>query len=40
MADSSIMCDGVINSYDEETNFNEKKQPIERKIFIFYKHVY
>ena len=40
MADSATMCDGVIESYDEETNFNEKKQPIEHKIFIFYKHVY
>ena len=40
MVDSAIMCDGVIESYDEETNFNEKKQPIEHKSFIFYKHVY
>ena len=61
MDDSALMCDGVIESYDEDadgeaksnnkaksydetktipTNFHEKKQPVERKIFIFYLHFY
>ena len=35
MDDSSIMCDEITESYDEEaktisTNFNEKKQPVKR----------
>ena len=25
MDDSAIMCDEVLESYDDETNFNEKK---------------
>ena len=38
MDDSAIMWDEVIESYDQETNFNEKKQPVKRKISIFYLH--
>ena len=38
---SAIICDEVIDSYDEEiktipTNFNEKKQPVNSKISLFY----
>ena len=40
MDDSPIMCDEIIKSYDDETNFNEKKQPVKRKISIFYLHFY
>ena len=44
MDDSTIICDKVIKSYEEEiktipTNFNEKKvtcKTVKRKIFIFY----
>ena len=32
------MCDEIIESHEEETNFNEKKQPAKRKISIFYLH--
>ena len=32
---SAITCDEVIESYDEETNFNEKKERVKCKIFIF-----
>ena len=40
MDDSVIICDEVIESYEEEiktipTNLNEKKQPLKRKISIF-----
>ena len=43
MDDSAITCDEIIESYNEETktiprNFNEKKQPVKRKISIFYLH--
>ena len=34
----AITCDEVIESYDEETNFNEKRQRVKCKIFIFYSH--
>ena len=45
MDDSAIMSDETIESYDKEaetipTNFNEKNQPVKRKIFIFYFHLY
>ena len=32
------MCDEIIESLVEETNFNEKKPPVKRKICIFYLH--
>ena len=32
MDDSAIMCDQIIESYQEETNFNEKKQPVKCKL--------
>ena len=43
MDDSPIICDEVIELFDEEiktisTNFNEKKLPVTRKIFIFHSH--
>ena len=45
MDDSAIICDEVIESYDEEiktitTNFNEKKATCKMKIYIFYLHLY
>ena len=40
MDDSPIMWDEIIESYEEETNFNEKKQHVKRKISIFYLHFY
>ena len=40
MDDSAIMCDGVIESYQEETNFNEKKQPVKGKVSVIYLHFY
>ena len=40
MDDSAIMCDAIIESYKEETNFNEKKQPVKHKISLFYMHFY
>ena len=33
MDDSMIMCDKVIKSYDEETNFNEKKTNCKTQNF-------
>ena len=38
--DSAITCDEIIESYDEETNFNGKKQPVKDKILMFYLHFY
>ena len=38
MDDSAIMYDEVIESYNKETNSNEKNQPVKRKISIFYLH--
>ena len=43
--DSAIMCDKVIGTYNEETktippSFNEKKQPVKHKVYIFYSHFY
>ena len=35
MDDSAITCDEIIESYNEERNFDEKKQPVNRKISIF-----
>ena len=40
MDDSAIMCDEIMESYEEETNFNEKKQPVKHKISIFHLHFY
>ena len=37
---SAIIYDEVIESYEEETNFNEKKQPLKCKISAFYLHFY
>ena len=36
MNDSTIICDEVIKPYDEEINFNEKKEPIKNRICTFY----
>ena len=33
MDDSAITCDEIIESYDEETNFNEKKVVCKTQIF-------
>ena len=33
MDDSAISCDEIIESSDEETNFNEKKATCKKKIF-------
>ena len=41
MDDSAIVGDEIIESYQEETNFNsnkKKQQPVKNKIFIFYLH--
>ena len=38
MDDSAIICDEVIESHEEKTNFNDKKQPVEHKISIFCLH--
>ena len=35
MDDSEITCDEVIESKDEETNFNEKKEPVKREFLYF-----
>ena len=40
MDDSTVVCDEIIESYDDEINFNEKKQPVKRNISIFYLHFY
>ena len=41
MDDSTITCDGIIESYyGEERNFNEKKQPVKCKISIVCLHFY
>ena len=35
MIDSVIMCDKIIESYEEETNFNEKKKQLAKcKILL------
>ena len=39
MDDSAIMCGESIESYDEETNL-QKRQPVKRKISIFYLRFY
>ena len=36
MDDSAINCDEIIESYDEETNFNERKQLSKCKVSIFF----
>ena len=38
--DSAITFDGIIESYDEGTDFNEKKQPVKRTVSMFYLHFY
>ena len=41
MDDSAIVGDEIIESYQEETNFNsnkKKQQPVKHNIFIFYLH--
>ena len=40
MDDSAITGDEIMESYDDETNFNEEKQPVKRKISIFYLQFY
>ena len=45
MDDSMIMCNEIIEPYDEETktiptNFNKKMQPVKEKISIFYLFFY
>ena len=35
MEDSAIVCDEIIESYKEKTNFNEKKQFVKHKISVF-----
>ena len=40
MDDSANICDEIIESYDDEKNFNEKKQPAACQIPIFYLHFY
>ena len=40
MDDSAIMCDEIMESYDDETNFNEKKHSVKCRISIFYLHFY
>ena len=45
MDDSTIICDEVIKSCDEETkniptNFNEKNWSVKQKVFIFYLYFY
>ena len=29
---SAIKCDEIVESYNEETNFNERNQPVKRKL--------
>ena len=36
----SVMFDEIIESYQEETNFNQKKQPVKLKISILDFHFY
>ena len=45
MDDSAITCNEIIESYDKETktiptNLMKRKQPVKRKISIFYLHFY
>ena len=40
MDDSAIMCDEVIESYEEETNFNEKKAACKMQNSYIYLHFY
>ena len=40
MDDLVSMFDEIIESYEEKTNSNEKKQPVKRKISIFYFQFY
>ena len=35
MDDSAITSDKIIESYDNETNFYERKQPVKHKMSIF-----
>ena len=38
MDDSAIICNEVIESYNEEINLNEKKQSVKQNVLIFYLH--
>ena len=40
MDDSAITNHEIIESYDEKTNFDERKQPVKCQITIFYLHSY
>ena len=33
MDNSAIMCDGIIESYNDETNFNERKATCKKQNF-------
>ena len=36
MDDSAITCDEIIESYDEETNFNEKEANCKTQKFLYF----
>ena len=36
MDDSAITCDEIIESYNEETNFNEKKSSLLKTKFLYF----
>ena len=38
MDDPAIICNEVIESYNEEINLNEKKQSVKQNVLIFYLH--
>ena len=40
MDDSVVTFDEIVESYNEEINFNEKKPTFKCKIFIFYLYFY
>ena len=40
MDDSAIVCDEIIEPHEEETDFNEKKEPVKHKISIFCLYFY
>ena len=40
MDDSAVMSDEIIESYDKETNFNEKEATCKTNTFYIYLHFY
>ena len=40
VANMENMCDEIVESYNEDINFNEKNQTLKCKISIFYLHFY